>query len=112
MRTPKSAIQEHCRECVGGYMTQVKDCQGDTVQCPLFPVRLRNGKVAVKFVRPYCLYCMNGYRELAVECSTYDCTLHPYRMGKNPSHRNRPGGTAAMFQKGEVIKENSAEFES
>lgn len=111
MLTPKRAIQEHCRECVSGDLRHVRDCQGDTVQCPLFPVRLRNGRIPVRFIRIYCLYCMGGNRNLPSECSTYSCTLHPYRLGKSPSHQNRPGPTSKTSIKREMIRGNNDKFE-
>lgn len=35
-------------------------------------------------IRKYCLYCMNGSSKERVTCWDEDCSLFPYRHGKNP----------------------------
>lgn len=85
MSTPKSAMQQFCRECVSGDIRHVKDCQGNTIACPLFPVRMREGKLSVRIIRSACLYCMGENRDLVFICPTEDCSLYPYRLGKNPN---------------------------
>ena len=88
--TPKEAIKQFCRNCVSGDYRHVAECQGDTVSCPLFRHRMKEGKIPVRVIRLACLNCMGDNRELVFCCTTEDCPLHEYRMGKNEAHKNRP----------------------
>ncbi len=88
--TPKETIRAYCTYCLG--MKQfnkevVRNCQGDqayTGPCSLFPYRLGK-RISVKVFRAFCLQCMGGNRDLVRECETVTCSVHSYRMGKNPS---------------------------
>jgi hypothetical protein len=81
--SPSEVVREVCMDCLG--MTQmnskqIRDCQGNTVKCTLFPFRLGK-KISIKTFRKYCLYCMGGHRESVDQCSTESCACHPYRLG-------------------------------
>ena len=39
----------------------------------------------VKAIRAYCLYCMCGQANEVKLCPSKDCSLYPYRLGKNPN---------------------------
>jgi hypothetical protein len=88
MSTPKESMKSFCRSCVSGDIRHVEECHGDEVACPLWPVRMKEGKISVKNLRAYCLYCMGGSRELVFTCPTEECDFYPYRLGKNPNCAN------------------------
>lgn len=83
IETPKEAQKRYCRECLGGRLED--ECQGNTIQCPFYPYRKKEGHVPVKTHRRICLHCMNGSSELVAGCQAEDCACHPYRFGQNPS---------------------------
>lgn len=91
--TPKEAIKQFCRDCIDGDSRHVEDCHGDEAGCPLWPVRLKEGKIPVRIIRSACLHCVGGSKELVFTCAIEDCPLYPYRMGKNEAHKNRPRPT-------------------
>jgi hypothetical protein len=39
----------------------------------------------VKAIRAFCVECTCGDTEWIRECPSTDCSLFPYRMGKNPN---------------------------
>lgn len=100
MSTPKEAIREFCRNCVSGDIRKVSACGGDKIECPLYPVRLKEGKISVRHIRAYCLFCMLGSRELVFSCGDYTCPLSPYRLGINAKQKTRPGQPSEILQNG------------
>lgn len=38
----------------------------------------------VKAIYAHCLECSCGSRTEVVQCQVFSCTLHPFRLGKNP----------------------------
>ena len=94
--TPLQAIRRFCVQCVGS-VYEVKKCGGEKVlaggdengACWFFPFRLGRGRPSVKLIRKSCLECMGGSRKFVAECWTPDCSVWPYRMGKNPNLAGR-----------------------
>jgi len=92
--TPKAACRKICIQCLGMARfdaAAIEDCQGDQAAngaCPLYPYRMGR-RISVKVFRAHCLCCMGGNRVLVSECETFDCELHPYRIGKNPAMAGR-----------------------
>lgn len=41
----------------------------------------------VKAIRAYCLYCMCGQANEVKLCPSSECSLYPYRLGKNPNRK-------------------------
>jgi len=37
-------------------------------------------------IRSHCVECMGGSVHLIAECTTTNCSLYPFRMGKNTMH--------------------------
>lgn len=56
---------------------------------------------SLRAVRRFCLHCVGGSAKLVRECESFDCPLHPFRMGKDP-YRKRVQLTAE--QKEERVK--------
>jgi hypothetical protein len=91
--TPKEAIRAHCISCAGGSMPEVRDCDGlnaaglcdSTGKCHFYPYRLNRGRPSVKLIRKFCLCCQGGSELFVRECREALCSLHPFRMGKNPA---------------------------
>jgi hypothetical protein len=86
--TPKDTVRAICTDCLslGRWNNEkVKDCEGDSVGCVIFPHRLGK-RISVKTLRKYCIIsCMNGYRDLVDTCVVESCPNFPYRFGKNPA---------------------------
>jgi len=56
--------------------------------------RTRCRLTPVKAIRAFCMECMGGSRKAVAECTSLDCKLHSYRMGRNPARAGiggRPG---------------------
>lgn len=116
MSTPGKTIRGHCIECVGS-IYDVRDCAGDRLlsggTCPFFPFRLGRGRPSVKVIRKFCLDCMNGSAPLVRECENAECSLHPYRFGKNPARTGkgyfaknpRVNGASANEVRAEAVNE-------
>lgn len=45
----------------------------------------------VKAIRKKCLDCCCGSSIEVKECVLTDCSLHPYRLGKNPNRKGKGG---------------------
>lgn len=43
----------------------------------------------VKAIRKKCVDCSGGSVKEVRECELLHCSLHPFRMGKNPNRRSR-----------------------
>lgn len=88
--TPKEAVRAVCINCLGMKQfntEQVRDCEGNHINCSFFPYRMGE-RPPVKVFRKYCLYdCMNGHCDSVTKCTTIDCAAHAYRFGKNPSRQ-------------------------
>ena len=51
-------------------------------------------KNPVKAIREMCIECMGGRdnkgcKKLIAECSSHDCALYEFRLGKNPYHKQK-----------------------
>ncbi len=54
-----------------------------------------NGFTPVKAIREKCLECSAGQAKEVRECLIHDCSLYPFRLGKNPNRKgigNLKGG--------------------
>ena len=83
MSTPKDSIKQFCRNCVSGDYRHVAECQGDSVTCPLFPVRMKEGKIPVCVIRSACLSCMGDNRDLVFCCTTEDWVVSQFGFWRN-----------------------------
>jgi len=106
---PSKSIRKYCVWCMGGNAQVVNDC--DTELCPIY--KLREGKrvkgiKTLKQIRLKCLDCSTFRVSEVRGCRMVDCSLYPYRMGKNP---NRKGiGGKGFFQKGISYQKDSTEL--
>ena len=91
--TPLSAVRRRCVDCQET-TTEVKNCE--FTDCPLHSFRMGTGRVKVKDIRDYCLWCMNGQANEVLLCPSGDCPLWPYRLGKNPAMKGRKGNPEAL----------------
>lgn len=90
LKTPNRTIRNFCFECVcKSSWDDVEECGGielDGIMCAFHKYRMGKGRVPVKTFRKFCLHCMGYNRELVRDCTTKDCLIYPYRMGKNESY--------------------------
>lgn len=109
--TPLESIRRFCVQCAGG-IYQVEQCGGDKCLnggcdqkgvCWFYPYRMGKGRPRVKTIRKICLWCQ-GSEPLVKECPG-DCHLHPYRMGKAPNKKGRPGKVDNFMRKGSLSDE-------
>jgi hypothetical protein len=87
LMTPGQAIKKNCIDCVGS-VGEVRKCQGDKLldsPCLLYSYRMGKGRPSVRLIRKYCIYCMGGSVHEVKNCSNTNCSLFPYRMGRNPN---------------------------
>jgi hypothetical protein len=91
--TPGESIRRFCVECVGSPF-EVRECGGDHCQnggsdksgvCLFFKYRLGRGRPSVKTIRKVCLWCQGDRADWVKDCHAGDCSLHPYRLGRNPN---------------------------
>ena len=111
--SPKQAVREFCKECVGNNSHQVKSCGGDkmlnqgdkTNQCLLYPFRNGRGRPTVKLIRRFCLECLGGSRKLVRECQNPQCPLYSFRFGKNPNraHNNKKNCEKNSLEEGVLV---------
>jgi hypothetical protein len=95
-RTPKQAIRESCRGCVGlrpgQPIDEVRGCGGHTVYatgrpCPFYDFRLGGRRVPARVIKAFCVECQ-GSAAHARECpQDTPCHLFPFRHGRNPNIR-------------------------
>jgi hypothetical protein len=88
VRTPKEAMKQFCRECLGGRIED--NCGGNAphIACPFYKYRNRLGNVPVRMHRKVCLDCMGGSYALVDDCKTETCPIWFYRFGKAPNRSN------------------------
>jgi hypothetical protein len=103
-KTPSETIRSYCRYCVQSKAdSEVENCTGHTVlatgaPCPFYEYRLGKKRPSVKVMRRFCLDCMGGNKTAVKECSTDDCLIHPFRLGKNPSLKGKGKTPVEMAQ--------------
>jgi len=49
-------------------------------------------RTPLQSIKAHCIECMGGVRSEVVLCTSPNCNLYPYRFGKNPNIKGRPGG--------------------
>jgi hypothetical protein len=87
---PRQTVNKYCTDCLGMTQRNTKEisaCEGNRAAngaCPLYPVRV-SGRVTLRIMRAYCIYCMGGNKVMVKECTTTACGLWHYRLGRNPS---------------------------
>lgn len=78
--TPKGAVRNKCRDCGQG---STKPCPAD--DCALYNHRTgKKGRVKLKTIRSYCLWCCNDQKHEIKLCTVTKCALWEYRLGKRP----------------------------
>jgi hypothetical protein len=92
-KTPKEAIRAYCRHCTGGNLQEVEMCSASGRDpsfhaCPLYPYRTGKKRPSLRVLREFCLQCMGGNKGFILDCTSYNCLVYPFRLGKNP---NRAG---------------------
>ena len=90
--TPGKAVRLYCLECRETF-ADVRDCECSAKSpfpCPFHGNRMRTGRVSVKTIRKFCLWCMGNSSTLVGDCKSEKCPLWEYRMGKNPKMADRP----------------------
>jgi len=105
--TPTETVKAYCTHCLGLKRFNadvIRNCEGDTINCPYFSYRLGK-RISVKTFRKYCLnICMNGTRELVSTCTIEDCPNFNYRFGINPSLVGRsPRGVSIQKKQSERV---------
>lgn len=51
----------------------------------------------VQAIKSFCLECSGGSAKMARECVVFNCSLYPFRLGKNPN-RARVGEVANLIK--------------
>jgi hypothetical protein len=88
--SPKETVRAQCSNCLGLIRwdrKEVESCKGDTYftgPCCFFSYRLGK-RIPIKVFRAFCIHCMGGQSSLVEGCTSPNCKVYPYRMGKNPS---------------------------
>lgn len=101
---PLKSIREFCIECCNGQRKEVARCSaGETGSpCSLWSLRFGRGvkdASPLKAIRAKCIDCCGGSLAKVRRCECTACSLHPYRMGRNPNlkgKRGRRSGTAGV----------------
>ena len=120
-KTPSGTIRSYCHYCVQSRSdSEVENCTGHIVfatgaPCPFYEYRMGRKRSSVKIMRRFCLDCMGGNKAAVKECSTYDCLIYHFRMGKNPALKGKGKSPAEMAQiralRRPFSKENPVYFE-
>lgn len=53
----------------------------------------------LKAIRKQCLECCGGSAKEVKLCTVPNCSLYPFRFGKNPNRRGRRGGNVEALKK-------------
>jgi len=102
LATPKGtfqqAIQSHCFECVGNFVTEAHDCGGEQVMdgkpCRLYALNTRKKrwqatKGALKrSILAECRFCL-GKQDVS-GCTSPNCNLYPFGPGRPSSTGGAP----------------------
>ena len=120
-KSPSQTIWSYCHYCVQSRSdSKVENCTGHIVfatgaPCPFYEYRMGRKRSSVKIMRRFCLDCMGGNKAAVKECSTYDCLIYPFRLGKNPALKGKGKSPAEMAQiralRRPFSKENPVYFE-
>jgi hypothetical protein len=121
--SPLKAVRAHCLWCCNGSANEVSLCVATS--CPLHPYRMgRNpdkaslledempiypaerpatradlvadGATAVGMIKRRCIDCSGGSVADAKTCRATDCSLWPFRLGRNPNRAGQGRGFKEM----------------
>lgn len=120
-KTPIETIRAQCHYCVQSRSySDVENCTGYIVfatgkPCAFYQYRTGGKRVSVKVMRQFCLDCMGGSKIAVKKCSTSDCLIHPFRLGKNPAFAGKGKSRDEMLRiralRRPVIKGNHGKIE-
>jgi hypothetical protein len=103
-RSPQQTIRAYCHYCIQNRSdTEVENCTGFLVfatgkPCPFYKYPMSGKRPSVKVMRKFCLECMGGNKEFVRDCTTNDCLIHPYRMGRNPARTGKGASRERMIE--------------
>jgi hypothetical protein len=126
VHTPLKAIRRHCLRCTGGSSQLVAACE--SAVCPLWAFRLGHKPDPAKLdrttalhpvergmrmgqvldhsrqrrtaIRLMCVECCGMERSEITACTTWDCSLYPYRLGtKHAADRGDVAARQALWRK-------------
>ncbi len=92
-QTPKAAMKDFRKWCVGrGGWPEIHGCMAEG--CPIHPVRggkTVSGISPLKTCRAKCMDCAGQFEPGVKDCEFTECSLYPFRMGKNPGRQGKGG---------------------
>lgn len=59
----------------------------------------------VKAIRAFCLECCGDNRKDVLECTAPQCSLYPFRLGKNPYRTKRELSDEQKEKMASILKE-------
>jgi len=68
----------------------------------IFRRRPMNKKTPIKSIRAFCILCQGDNQKAPALCTSLDCCLYPFRLGKNPA-RQGIGGKGSRKSSGVEI---------
>lgn len=57
----------------------------------------------ISAIRAYCIDCCGNNQKAPALCSSTDCALYAYRLGKNPARKGMGGGKGRKCNGGEIM---------
>lgn len=100
--SPLKQVRAHCLWCCNGSASEVAKCV--SLCCPLWLLRFgrrpsaeeieehaefgelhASSGAVLKAIRSRCIDCSGGSLGEVRSCSHESCSLHPFRMGRNPN---------------------------
>jgi len=105
------SIRSQCRECMGGQLALIANCPSRG--CSLWPFRAGKSnphatETPLKAIHSFCLACVGTAPEVAsctgktLDCG--QCSLHLYRLGKNPRLKGHGGHPPEQFRFGAKLR--------
>jgi hypothetical protein len=103
-QTPLRSIRKYCLWCMNDQAVEVKLCPDR--ECPLYDLRMgkkAEGKKPLKQIRERCKVCSESLDDIK-NClfngkDSPECSLFPYRMGKNFRLKGKGNVKSLIFAK-------------
>lgn len=112
IESPSKSVRKYCLWCCTYQPKEVRLCTANLSDpvCPLWPIRFgrkAQGVSTLKAIRAWCLDCSAYNRAEVKRCQLNDCSLYPYRMGKNPNLSGKRQAPEALLNYNRARREGT-----
>lgn len=101
--TPLKSVRKQCLFCMDNQSNEITLCPSDgktTDKCPLWNFRFGKRIIGVSVMKAIKTYCKICVEIVARKCPFSECSLFPYKQGRNPARKGIGGDRGVFLKRG------------